>query len=295
LIKNHNRLDRARKIATPYLLIAPSVLMVFLVLAYPVASGFVMSFYDIDLAKAEAPFVGLSNYIYLFSDPSFINSFIRTLVFAFSCISLGLLLSMIFALGIYSSTRYRNLFKTIGLIPYLVSGVATAIIFRFIFQRQIGGVNLVLEALGFDQLPFLASTYLSVVVVILANSWFIVPFSTLVITAGMECIDRDIYDACKVDGASATTRLFRITLPLISPMIGISLVWLSLASFNMFDIVIPLTGGGPAYSTEFMAVYMYNRGFRQFRYSIGTSIMSIILFFNITLSLIYLKVMKTTD
>lgn len=288
-------LIKFKKSSAPYLLISPALILVLGVLAYSVASGFVMSLFDIDLSKKGAPFVGLLNYIELFRNPAFINSLKKSLIFVLGCVSLGMLLSMIFALGIYRCKKHSNTFKAIGLVPYLVSGIATAVMFKFLFTRQIGVINTIMVYMGLESIPFLAHPNWALFVVILANTWFIVPFSMLIISAGMEGIDPDIYEASTVDGASGTSRFFRITLPLIMPMMGISLVWISLASFNMFDIILPLTNGGPGSATELMAVYMYRVGFKQFRYSMGSSIMVIILSFNIVLSILYLRVLKTSD
>ncbi|WP_163537448.1 sugar ABC transporter permease [Gracilibacillus sp. YIM 98692] len=287
--------QKRRKLLTPYLLILPGFLFVFGVLGYAVLYGTLLSLFDMDLMKAETGFVFLDNYIYLFQNAAFLNSLVRSLIFVFGSVSLGLVLSLFFALSLYRATRFGNFLKGLALVPYLVSGIATAVMFRFLFSGDVGLINQVLITLNLDAVNFLAHPNWALFVAVLTNTWFIVPFATLILLSGIQSIDPELFDSATVDGASKSKVLTKIILPLISPMMGISLVWLSFASFNMFDVILPLTGGGPNRATEVLAVYMYNVAFDELKYSLGSAVMVIILIFNVATSALYLKIFNTDD
>ncbi|MFC7063518.1 carbohydrate ABC transporter permease [Halobacillus seohaensis] len=283
---------KLKKKLIPYLLILPAIAIVIGVLGYAIVAGLLMSFYDIQFSFAEAPFVGLQNYVNLFTDATFINSLVVSLIFVFGSVALGLALSLAFALSLYKCTRGSNFFKALSLVPYLISGIATAIMFRFLFSGDVGLINLILSTMGLNTVNFLADPVWALIVCILANVWFVCPFATLVLLSGIQSVDTELFDAAKIDGARKPHILLNIILPLIAPMMGISLIWLSFASFNMFDVILPLTNGGPGRATEVMALFMYNVAFDELQYSLGSTVMVIILFFNVLTSAIYLKVFK---
>lgn len=289
-----SRVTRRRVLerATPYLLITPALVFVLGILAYSVIYGVGMSFWRIDLAVPGRPFVGLENYVRIFGDDRFLNSLNRSLVFVGACVVFGFLLAFAFAQALYRVRSFKEGFRGFVLVPYLVSGIATAIMFRFLFSGNVGFVNQILVTLGFARVSFLGNPSWALTVTILANMWFVIPFATLVLLAGLQALDPNLFEMAKVEGAPRRTVLFRITLPLIKPMIGISLVWLSFASFNMFDVILPLTGGGPGRATEVLAVYMYRLGFRFLRYSDGAVVMTVILFLNVIVSVTLLRVFR---
>lgn len=278
--------------ATPYLLITPALIFVVGILAYSVIYGIGMSLFRIDLAVPGRPFVGLENYVRIFNEPRFINSFQRSLIFVAACVVFGFLLAFGFAQALYRVRRFGAGYRGFVLVPYLVSGIATAIMFRFLFHGNVGFVNQILRTFGFSRVSFLGDGNWALTVAILANMWFVVPFATLVLLAGLQSLDPNLFEMAKVEGAPRRTVMFRITLPLIKPMMGISLVWLSFASFNMFDVILPLTGGGPDRATEVLAVYMYRVGFDFLRYSDGAVVMTVILALNIFVSIVLLRVFR---
>ncbi|WP_431801464.1 carbohydrate ABC transporter permease [Halobacillus andaensis] len=286
---------KLNKRLVPYILVFPAVFSVLAVLGYAVVSGVILSLFKYDLSSIDRPFVWLENYLYLFTNAGFLNSLSRSLIFVLGSVVLGLCLSMVFALSLYKCTKFGNALKGLSLIPYLVSGIATAIMFRFMFSSDVGLVNMILETIGFDSVLFLSSPNWALVVTVLANVWGIIPFAVLILLSGIQSIDSELFEAATIDGATKFGVFKKIILPLIAPMMGIALIWLSFASFNMFDVILPLTGGGPNGATEYMAVFMYNVAFNEFQYSLGSTVMVIILLFNVSLSFLYLKVFKLSD
>jgi multiple sugar transport system permease protein len=276
------------KALTPYLLLLPGLLFVLGVLGYGVVSGAVMSFFEVD-AFLNRRFVGLANYVAVFSRPRFQASLWRTLWFVVYSIGLGLLLAMVFALTLDRVTRGRQFLRGLSLVPYFVSGIATAVMWRFMFSSNVGLVNRLLEAVGLPSLSWLGNPTLSFAVCVLANTWFIAPFATLLLLSGLQTIDRQLFDAARIDGASGLAVFRFITLPMIKPMVGVSLIWLSYASFSMFDIIVALTGGGPFRATEVVSLYMYQVGFRFLDFGEASVLMLVLLGINTLMSLLYLK------
>ncbi|MBB3713059.1 ABC-type sugar transport system permease subunit [Limimaricola variabilis] len=281
--------DRLAQGLTPYLLLFPAIAIVAGVLGYAVVRGILMSFYQIEVWEPGQPFVGLRNYRDLFGSDGFRNSLVISLIFVGATIVIGVLMSLVHALALNQIRFARSLFRAIALIPYLVSGVATAVMWRFLFTGDNAIVTQISGALGYSTVSWLADPTKALMVITMANVWFIAPFSTLILLAGLQTIDPELYAAADIDGASAPQKFVHITVPSIVPMLSLALMWLSFASFNMFDIILPLTGGGPGRSTEVLAVYMYQLAFRDLNYSTGAAVMIVILIINIALSAVFLR------
>lgn len=282
------------KLLAPYILVIPGLAFVLGVLGYAVVGGVGLSLNETDMFLNQT-FVGLKNYVSIFEDPRFQSSLWKTIVFVVSSIALGIVMSMVFALTLYHVGFGRRFFRGLSLVPYFVSGIAAAVMFRFIFTTSGGFVNYILESFGLPAPSWLGDPILAFIVAVLANCWFMVPFATLILLGGLQTIDRDIYEAAKLDGATGLKTFFRITLPLIKPMMGVSLIWVSYISFSTFDIILALTAGGPLRATELISVYMYEIAFLQLDFGQGSVLMVVLLTFNTVLSLVYLKFFVLND
>lgn len=273
--------------SVPYLMVIPGLAFVLGVLGYAVAGGFWLSLHETDMFMGKT-FTGLQNYVDVFADPRFQAALVRTIVFVVASIVLGILMSMMFALVLYHVGFGKRFFRGMSLVPYFVSGIAAAVMFRFVFTTSGGFVNQVLGVLGLGQPSWLGDPTLAFVVAVLANCWFMVPFATLILLGGLQTVDRDIYDAATIDGAGPVQTFFKITLPMIKPMLGVSLIWVSYISFSTFDIILALTNGGPQRATEVVSMYMYQLAFLQLDFGQGAVLMVVLLTFNTVLSLGYI-------
>lgn len=270
----------------PYILILPSLILVLGVLGYGIIGGVFLSFFKLDVMFGTT-FVGLENYRKVFSDPRFIKSLLNTLVFVSSSVVFCTVFSFISALTLNSIHIFGQFFRSMSLVPYFVSGIATAVMWRFMFSTNAGLVNWVLGKIGVHEISWLGQSGTAMLISILATSWFIIPAASLILLGGMQTIEKELYEAANLDGSSAVRSLFSITIPLMKPIIGVVLVWISYASFSTFDIILALTGGGPFQSTEILALYMYTKGFLSLNFGEGLVVMLVILGFNITLSMVY--------
>ncbi len=285
---------KRRKNLMPYLMVIPTILLVTGVLGYAILIALKDSFYKYPLLSfnAKGTFVGFDNYAKLLADYNFQNAVGVTFIFVFGTVLLGIILSFILALSIYHLKNKARIFRTLTLIPYLISGVAAAIMWRFLFNGEVGFINHVIRTLGGTPISWLSNRYLALMVVTLANVWKMFPMSTMLLLAGLQVIDPDIYDAATVDGSNWHSTFFKITLPLLGSYLATSLIWLTFGSFNMFNIIYPLTSGGPNRATEVMAIYMYDLAFQHLDFSSASVVMIFLLMLNLGFSIFYSRIFR---
>ena len=272
----------------PYAFLVPALIFVLGILGYGVVSGFITSLHSTDPFTYVTTFAGFRTYLELFRSPRFQNSLLRSTYLVLGSVALGMLVSMTFGLCLNQLRRVRTAIRGVSLVPWMVSGIAAAMMFRFMFSGNVGLVRFFTT----EPVTWTGHPVRAMVVLILTNTWYISPFSTLILFSGLQTIDPTFYDAAAVDGASPIQVLFRLTIPLIKPMIGVALIWLSFASFNMFDVVLPITAGGPGRATEVLALVMYRFAFNELNYPMATAIMMTLLIINVGLSVVYLKLFK---
>jgi multiple sugar transport system permease protein len=281
-----------RKKLLPYMLVTPSTLFVVGVLGYAILVAVKDSLHRYPMLATTGTFVGLDNYVSLFQTTHFQHSVIITFIFVFGTVVLGLLVSFALALSLFNLSSKARIFRTLTLVPYLISGVAAAVVWRFLFNSDVGFINLALQTIGLKPVHWLSDTKNALIVVTLANTWKIFPMSTILLLAGLQVIDKDLYDASTVDGANRGQMFFYITLPLLGSYLATCLIWLTFASFNMFSIIYPLTGGGPIRATEVMALYMYRLAFGELNFSLASAVMIVLLALNVVFSLLFIRLFR---
>ncbi len=296
--RSESRPQRSRrrivqKVLTPYLLIAPGIGLVIWILGLAVWDSVVLSMRQYPFMIIGEPiFVGASNYLRLFQDPVFQASFRATVIFVLGTVSLGLVMSTAFAMALHALQRSQKFFSALNLVPFLLSGVAVGVMWRFLFAGRGGLINLSLETLGQAPVAWMSNPDLALGIVILATIWQKAPVTTLIVLSGLQSIDKQLFEAAAIDGATPWQVFRRITLPLIVPVLGISLIWLNFVAFSMFDIVLAMTRGGPGRATELLAVRMYYLAFEQFDVVGGAAILVILLTINITVSFLVIRTFR---
>lgn len=282
--------QRAKRLVIPYILSTPAIVLVAMVLAIPIMLGFWRSLFERDGLFGEPEWVGPSVYVDLFRDPLFTGALGRSAFLVFATIFFGMLLSIIYAMWLAAlEARGANLLRTLMLIPYLISGVATAVIWRFLFSPGGSLAQDILRWLGLmGDSTWLADPNRALIVILIAHIWANSPLATLIMYGGLRTVPGDLYEAASIDGATTWQMFTKITLPWISPQVALATIWLSFASFNTFDLILSMTGGGPGRSTEVLALLMYAIGFQRLDFSGAYSIMVIILSINAILSIGYL-------
>ena len=277
---------------TPYLFSTPAIIAVTALLAFPVLYGIWQSLYRPEILGAPLEWVGLQNYVDMFDDADFWSALYRTAIFVGGCLVVGTSLGLFFAFALYRVVGRLRFLRAVTLAPYLISNVAAAVMFRILFNSQFGLVNGILGRFGIDGPSWLSDLNLAMIVVVLAQVWTDLPLTILLLLGGLMTIDRSYLDAALVDGASGWQRATRLTIPLLTPQIVISTVWLSYSTLTGLGVVLALTGGGPLGSTTTLAMEMYLTAFRGLRFNQALAIATFILVLNALLTLIYVRVAR---
>ncbi|MFP3914536.1 MAG: carbohydrate ABC transporter permease [Actinomycetota bacterium] len=279
----------------PYLFSFPSILLVSAILAFPVLYGLWQSLYRRENLGADPEFVGIQNYLDMFSADTFWHSMSRTAIYVIGCLVVGTVLSLFFAFALFRVVESLRFLRAVTVAPYIISNVAAAVMFRILFNGQFGLINETLEFLGLEGLSWLANPFLAMVVVIFAQVWTDLPLAILLLLGGLMTINKDYLDASLVDGATGWKRARHVTIPLLVPQLLISTVWLSYSTLTGLGVVLALTGGGPLRATQTVAMEMYTVAFRNLEFNQGLAIATFILLLNALLTLGYVAIGRKYD
>jgi trehalose/maltose transport system permease protein len=270
--KTSSRTRSERKLA--WMLCAPAVLAMLLVTAYPIAYAVVLSLQDVDLRfPDEGGFVGLSNYTAVLSSDLWWTDVFNTVFIMVISVAIELVLGMAIALVMYRAIFGRGVVRTAVLIPYGIITVVAAFAWQFAFSPETGFVNnLPLIA---DEMDWFGGRFSSFAVIIMAEVWKTTPFMALLLLAGLVTIDGQLYEAARVDGATAWQRFTRITLPLMKPAILVALLFRTLDAFRVFDTIFIMTRG--ALDTESVSILGYNQLISRLNLGLGSAV-SVLIF-----------------
>ena len=232
-----------------FLMVSPSMALIALVAAWPIIYAIWLSLHEYSVRRAGvsrwAGSFGLGNYSNALQNADFWDAMITTLVFTASSVTLELIIGLAMAMAMHAAFKGQGLLRTVVLVPWAVLTVVTGIMWRTIFESPQGFVN---QILGGDTV-WLGQEPAALIVIIIADVWKTAPFMALLILAGLQVIPGDIYEAAKVDGATAWQRFRKITLPLLTPAILVALIFRTLDALRIFDLPYILTKGANGTTT----------------------------------------------
>jgi multiple sugar transport system permease protein len=240
-------------------MISPSLVVIAIVAAYPIIYAIWLSLHEYSVNVAGlSRWVGLGNYTDALTSSEFWDAFINTFIFTGISVTLELVIGLAMALAMHEAFRGRAILRATVLVPWAVLTVGTAIMWRSIFQPELGFANQMLDALGLPgaDVVWLGEQGYAMAVMILADVWKTAPFMALLLLAGLQVISGEIYEAAKVDGATAWQRFRKITLPLLMPAILVALIFRTLDALRVFDLPFVLTRG--ANDTETLSLLAYD-------------------------------------
>ncbi len=264
-------LGRDWKIALLFVL--PMVVLIVGLIFWPFINAVLISFTTRSIRRTET-FVGLDNYIRLWADPQFRSTIANTIVFTGASVSCKLVVGMCIALLLNSKLPFRNVLTGIMLLPWIVPEVVTAMAWRSIFDPIFGGLNPILQAVGLIErdVAWLAEPQLAMPSVIAVNIWKGIPFFTMLLLAGLKAIDRELYEAAEVDGATLFDRFRHITVPGLRYVIATAVLLSTIMTFNTFGLIYLMTGGGPGGATRVYSILAYEKAIVQLRFGPGAAI-----------------------
>lgn len=271
------------------------MIMVVALLVFPVVYAMWGSLFDTDSIGGPWRFVGLGQYVDLFQDPDFLWSISRTLIFVAGVQVMGVSLGLIFAFALSKATGKLRLLRGLTIVPYLISGIATAVIFRLILNRDFGEVNRILGLFGIEELGWFSNPRLAMLASVFAQVWSDLPLVVLLLLGGLMTLDADLLDAAAVDGATGWKRAMRVSIPLISPQLALATILLSYQALTSLGVIIALTGGGPVDATRTMPIALYESAFIDLETNKALAIVFVILIFNSLLTLGYWGLSRRYD
>ena len=241
------------------LFVLPALIGTFLFIIIPIFCSFGLSFSEWNLLN-EIHFVGFSNYKSVFTEPEFLQILINTIVYAVSTTIFAVIIPLLIASIINNKINGSELFKTIYFLPFITPAVVIAIVWAWIFDPNIGLVN----TLFHTHYTWLFSTKLAMPVLIFVSVWKLVGYNVVLFLTGFSTIDKTVYEASKIDGATAYQTFFDITVPLLKPTIYFVTTVTAISSFQIFDLIYVMTQGGPNDSTNVIVYSIYKYAFEYF-------------------------------
>lgn len=269
--------------------IIPALALLFFVTIYPASYVIYLSLHRRLLIFDISRFIGIENYIFLLSDDRFWNALKNTAYFTTVSVSLELLLGLCIAVLLNRQFRFRGWIRAVVLIPWAIPTVVSAKMWEWIYNADFGILNYLLGV----KINWLGSPFWALNAAVFMDVWKTTPFVVILLLAGLQVIPKDIFQAARVDGAGAWSVFRRITLPLLTPVILVVLIFRSLDAFRVFDAVYVLTGGGPANTTETLSIYAYKVLFQTLQFGYGSTLAVIVFLCTGGISIFYIRLLSS--
>ena len=244
---------------TELIFVLPALIGTFVFIIIPIFCSFALSFTDWDLLN-DIRFVGLSNYKAILSEPEFLQILINTFVYAISVTVFAVIIPLFIADILNSKIRGGEWYKTMYFLPFITPAVVIAIVWSWIFDPNIGAVNTIFKT----HFTWLFDTALAMPVLIFVSVWKLIGYNVILFLTGFSTIDNSLYEAAKIDGASAKDTFFKVTLPLLKPTTYFVILVTAISSFQVFDLIYVMTEGGPNNSTNVIVYSIYKYAFEYF-------------------------------
>jgi multiple sugar transport system permease protein len=264
---------------------------------YPLVSNVKMGFQNYTVSSfytGSAPFVGFANYTAVFRNPEFVAVVVNTVLFTIGSLafqfSIGLALAMFFRRVFPLNGVLRSLLLVPWLLPLVVSGT----VWRWMMYYDSGVINQTLLHLHLisQPIPWLVSTNMSLVSVIVVNIWVGIPFNMVILYGGLQALPEQVFEAAAIDGASGWQRFTRVTLPMLRPVILVVLTLGLIYTVKAFDVIMLVTQGGPAYSSQTLTTYAYGLSFNQLLFGQGAAVGNVLILVAVVFAGIYLRAVR---
>jgi multiple sugar transport system permease protein len=275
-------------------MVAPSVLLIGLFGLVPVGWSVVLSFQHSDL-QTPATWAGLDNYRQLMHDPVFRESIRHTVVYTVLFVPITLVLSLLVAAALNRRLRGISLYRLAVFVPVVTSTVATGVIFTWLLDPDYGIVNGVLHKLGLPEPGFFASPHGALYTMVAMTTWGWIGFGALIFLAALQSIPDDVLEAAQIDGCSRTKAFWLIQVPLLRPVIGFMLVWLTINALQLFDEVYVTTKGGPLHATTVVVYYLYQQAFVYFHAGYAAAIACLLFVAIIGITIVQMRLSRDRD
>ena len=277
-------IDRRQALVYP----APAVIALFLIVVIPIGYNLYLSSTKWTIGLGQPRFIGIGNFIELFSDERVLNGMKVMIYFSGLSLSLELALGLFIALYFNREFKGSEIVQAIYIFPFAATPVAVALIWRIMLNPEIGVMNYLLKSIGLPGSLWVSSPQTVIPALVMVDVWKWTPMITLIVLAGLKSLPHEPYEAAQIDGANALQIFWYITLPLIRPVLIAALMLRSLDNLKEFDMIYTITQGGPGIASETLYLYSYTVGFSFFKAGYGSALMVvvflIVLVFNVVMN-----------
>lgn len=273
----------------PYQLLFPALLLLVLIQVYPTLYTFNLSLNT--LKGGKLIWVGLDNFTRLFNSSEIGNALKTTAIYAGSYVILVIVLAMCIALLLNKRPRLCSLYLTLLFIPWVLSEVVSGTMWRWLFNQDYGIVQVALNPL-INNTTLLANNIGAMLIVIISSVWRGIPFTSLLLLAGLQTVSTEIKEAASLDGASIWQSFWRVTIPIITPTLLVVILFSSIAGINQLGLILSTTNGGPGTATTTTSILLYREAFKYGNFGAAATLSVLMFIINLVLTLIYIRVIK---
>jgi multiple sugar transport system permease protein len=254
------------------LFLSPTLVVVTVFIVFPILFSFYLSFHEWNMFSTERAYVGLQNYARMLGDPEFWGVFKHTVIYTVGTVPLNMALALGVAFLLNQKIAGRKLLRAAFFTPVIISTVAAAVIWRWVFDPNLGLINHLFGLVGLPAVNWLNDPTAAMVALISVGVWKTFGINMILFAAGLAGIPPHYYEAAEIDGAGEWSKFWRITVPLLSPTTLFILVLSIIGSFQVFDLVYVLTYGGPLGTTKVLVFYLYEHAFRFFNMGYASAV-----------------------
>mgnify|MGYP001157421022 FL=1 len=279
-----------------YLLAAPTVLIVLLIILFPITFALISSFFDYTLInKSFNNFIGINNYINSIKDEQLFNSISVTFFFVVLVVLFEFVLGFFIALLLNSIDRFKSIYYFILLLPLLINPIVVGLIWRMFLHPQLGILNYLLSLISIDPVNWLGDPKMAFITIIFVDIWHQVSFMIILLLAGLSAIPKEPYEAARSDGAGIIACFLHITLPYMRPVIIVTILIRLIFAIKTYDLIYIMTKGGPGDATDLISYYIYRSAFISLNLGEAAAMSTILLIIIVMLTLPLFKYMNRSD
>ncbi|MGE3908419.1 MAG: carbohydrate ABC transporter permease [Chloroflexota bacterium] len=272
-----------------YLFLLPAAILLGILVLYPFSQVIFLGFYEKDTLLPDKTWVGLDNYYAFFQYPDLANAFKNTIYWTAGSVIMEMCVGMVTALVLHQNLRFRTFARGVVLFPYLLPTIVAVLVWKFMLSSQVGIISSTVRQLGISDAPLsiLSRPETAMIGVILVGTWKFFPFVVIAMLGILQSVPSDRYEAAKCDGAGWWQEFRYITIPAILPVIMLTALLRTIWTWDKFDIIYQLTGGGPIQATTTMSIYVYYEMFQQFNQGRAAAVAMVMFLIMLTMALAY--------
>jgi multiple sugar transport system permease protein len=294
LMRAHTALLPRRRRDRGLRFVLPAAIVLALTSIYPTLYSIYMSLFDWNWGE-RFHFIGGANYVTLLTSGRFLNALWNTIVFTVSAVSVELTLGLILSLALGRISKGRGVLRTLLLVPLMVSGIIVSVIWKIMLDPTVGIATYGLQLLGLPRIGFLGDPSTAMSSIVMMDVWWQTAFPFIVLSAGVQSLPIEPFEAAEVDGAGPWQRFRYLTLPLLRPTILVVLLFRTVDCLKVFAIIFGTTGGGPLATTESVEIFAYRTAFKQLNMSLSMTVMVVYAVLTLLVVLLYQRLLRREE